>query len=64
LAQLLQMRRVHSRVQHLQLVRDIGGGTSEATIGLKLMQTLVKGIDGTLRIESAEGTHVEVTFPL
>jgi two-component sensor histidine kinase len=42
----------------------MGDATREATIGLKLMQTLVKGIDGTLNIESAEGTRVEVTFPL
>jgi two-component sensor histidine kinase len=42
----------------------MGDGTGEATIGLKLMQTLVRGIDGTLNIESAEGTRVEVTFPL
>jgi two-component sensor histidine kinase len=42
----------------------IGDGTSDATIGLKLIQTLAKGIGGTLSIESAEGTRVEVTFPL
>ena len=42
----------------------MGGGTGEATIGLKLMQTLVKGIDGTLSIESVEGTRIKVTFPL
>jgi two-component sensor histidine kinase len=33
-------------------------------MGLKLIQTLAKGIDGTLRIKSAEGTRIEVTFPL
>ena len=42
----------------------MGDATREATIGLKLMQNLVKGIDGTLSIESAKGTRVEVTFPL
>ncbi len=42
----------------------IGDGAGDATMGLKLMQTLVKGIDGTLSIESGAGTRVEVTFPL
>jgi two-component sensor histidine kinase len=42
----------------------MGNGTGEETIGLKLIQTLVKGIDGTLSINSAEGTLIEVTFPL
>jgi two-component sensor histidine kinase len=42
----------------------MGDATREATIGLKLMQTLVKGIDGTLSIESGEGTRIEVTFPV
>jgi two-component sensor histidine kinase len=39
-------------------------GTGDQTMGLKLINTLVKGVDGTLSIDSVAGTRVEVTFPL
>ena len=42
----------------------IGDDRGEETMGLKLIQTLAKGIDGTVSIDGAEGTRVEVTFPL
>jgi two-component sensor histidine kinase len=58
----------HGAEHALLTVHDDGigmkEGAGETSMGLKLMQTLVKGIDGTLSVESAEGTRVEVTFPL
>jgi two-component sensor histidine kinase len=33
-------------------------------MGLKLIRALVKGIDGKLRVDTTEGTCLEVTFPL
>lgn len=49
-------------------VRDSGIGFKddrrENAMGLKLIRTLVKGIDGKLRIDSTEGTSLEVIFPL
>lgn len=49
-------------------VRDSGIGFKddrrENAMGLKLIRTLVKGIDGKLRIDSTEGTNLQVTFRL
>jgi two-component sensor histidine kinase len=49
-------------------IRDNGIGMAERrgddTMGLKLVRTLVKGVDGKLRIERADGTRLRVTFPL
>jgi two-component sensor histidine kinase len=49
-------------------VRDSGVGMKdskrESAMGMKLIRTLVKGIDGKLRIDGAEGTRLHVTFPL
>jgi two-component sensor histidine kinase len=39
-------------------------GTGDQTMGLKLINTLVKGVNGALSIDGASGTRVEVTFPL
>ena len=39
-------------------------GTGDHQMGLKLIQTLVKGIEGALSIDSGEGTRLEVRFPL
>lgn len=39
-------------------------GTGEGTMGLKLIRTLAKGIGAKLRIDNAEGTCIEVTFPI
>jgi two-component sensor histidine kinase len=33
-------------------------------MGLKLIRTLVEGIEGKLRIDRSEGTRLRVTFPL
>ena len=60
---------VRHGAEHAQLtVHDDGigmrNGTGDHHMGLKLIQTLAKGIDGTLSIDSANGTRVEVTFPL
>lgn len=57
----------HSRGARLA-VQDTGIGMKdnrrEDTMGLKLIRTLVKGIDGKLRIDSPEGTRLQVVFPL
>ena len=49
-------------------IQDNGIGMAEGTgkdpMGLKLVRTLVKGIDGKLRIDRSEGTRLRVTFPL
>ena len=49
-------------------VSDSGIGikrdTREDAMGLKLIRTLVKGIGGKLRIDSTEGTRLQVSFPL
>ena len=49
-------------------VQDNGIGLKddkrENAMGLKLIRTLVKGIDGKLKIHSADGTTLQVTFPL
>ena len=49
-------------------IRDNGIGMTESTgkdtMGLKLVRTLVKGIEGKLRIDRSEGTRLQVTFPL
>jgi two-component sensor histidine kinase len=48
-------------------VQDDGigmNGKSKDTMGLKLVRTLVKGINGKLRIDGSEGTRLEVTFPV
>jgi two-component sensor histidine kinase len=49
-------------------VRDSGigmvGDRRDDAMGLKLIRTLVKGLGGNLRIDSTEGTRLQVTFPL
>jgi two-component sensor histidine kinase len=48
-------------------VQDDGigmNGKGKDTMGLKLVRTLVKGINGKLRIDGSEGTRLQVTFPL
>ena len=48
-------------------VRDDGIGIKDkgkGTLGLKLVRTLVKGINGKLSIDGAHGTRLQVTFPL
>ena len=49
-------------------IQDNGIGmtkyTSDVSMGLKLVRTLVKGVGGKLRIDRAEGTKLRVTFPL
>jgi two-component sensor histidine kinase len=54
--------------QGILAVRDSGIGLTderrENAMGLKLIRTLVKSIGGKLHIDSAEGTSLQVTFPL
>jgi two-component sensor histidine kinase len=49
-------------------IRDNGIGISRApgeeTMGLKLVRTLAKGVEGKLRIDRADGTKLQVRFPL
>jgi two-component sensor histidine kinase len=48
-------------------VQDNGigmNGKGKDTMGLKLVRTLAKGINGKLRIDSSEGTRLQVTFPV
>jgi two-component sensor histidine kinase len=54
--------------QGMLTVHDNGAGMKEhsesSSLGLRLIQTLVKSIHGFLSIESEEGTRIEVTFPV
>lgn len=49
-------------------IRDNGigmpEGLSKDTMGLKLIRTLVKGVNGKLRIDGPQGTRLQVKFPI
>lgn len=58
--------RCHDRYAILT-IQDSGIGMTDKkgknTMGLKLVRTLLKGIGGKLRIDSAKGTRLQIRFP-
>lgn len=58
----------HDDRRGMLVVRDTGIGMKdskrESGMGMKLIRTLVKGIGGKLSIDGAEGTRLEIRFPL